>query len=223
MTEPPRAVAFDVIGTLFSLEGLRPRLAACGLPDGALETWFAASLRDLFALAVTGRTAAMTAVLADNLRQLLARNGLRQDGPLVDAVLDGMSELECDAEAPEALALLRSNGMTCAALSNGGQAATQSLLSRAGLDRHIAHVLSIDAVGLPKPRAEVYQAMTARLRLAPASVLMVASHPWDLHGARAAGLATGYLSRGLPWPASLDAPDFTAPNLEALARDICAL
>lgn len=32
-----RAVAFDVLETLFSLEPLRPRLVAAGLPREALE------------------------------------------------------------------------------------------------------------------------------------------------------------------------------------------
>ena len=220
-TQTRHAVVFDVIGTLFSLESQRPRLVACGLPGHVLEAWFAASLRDLFTLGVTGRTAPMRAMLHDNLRQLLSRNDLRQEGPEIDAVLDGMSQLEPDPDAGAALELLRSRGLTCAALSNGSQQATETLLDRAGLSHFFDETLSIDAVGVPKPRAEVYQAMASRLRLDPKSLTMIAAHPWDLHGARAAGLSTGYVSRGLPWPGSLDAPDLTAPRLTELARLIC--
>ena len=214
----PSAVVFDVIGTLFSLESQRDLLIACGLPGHALETWFAASLRDLFALGVTGRTAPMIAVLQDNLEQLLSAHHLRKQGRRVDAVLAGMKRLEPDPEARPTLELLRSLDLPCAALSNGSQQATEALLSRAGLGRFFAAVLSIDAVGLPKPRAEVYQSMAGRLHLDPRTVLMVAAHPWDLHGARAAGLMTGYLSRTLPWPGSLDAPDFAKPGLMDIAR-----
>jgi len=191
----PKAVVFDVIGTLFSLETQRPRLVACGLPGDRLETWFAASLRDLFALGVTGRTAPM----------------------IVDAVLEGMSQLEPDPEARAALAHLRSSGTVCAALSNGSLKATRTLLEQAGLEDVFSQVLSIDTVGLPKPRAEVYRAMTDRLQLKPADVMMAAAHPWDLHGARAAGLSTAFVSHGSPWPGSLDAPDLTAPGLFELA------
>ena len=220
--DQPRAVVFDVIGTLFSLESQRPHLIACGLPGSALETWFAASLRDLFALGVTGRTAPMRAVLGDNLHHLLSLNGLRPDGAHVDAVLDGMSRLDPDPDAGTALGLLHTRGLVCAALSNGSLQATEALLERAGLRRRFAEVLSIDDVGLPKPRAEVYRAMAARLRLDPGALTMVAAHPWDLHGARAAGLSTAYVSRGLPWPSSLDAPDLTAPRLDELAQLVCA-
>ena len=217
----PSAVVFDVIGTLFSLESQRPRLIACGLPGHALEAWFAASLRDLFCLGVTGRTAPMREVLRDNLRRLLAHDRLAEDGADVDAVLDGMSRLDPDPEADTALALLRSSGLVCAALSNGSLRSTEALLDRAGLRHHFAEVLSIDAVGLPKPRPEVYHAMATRLRLDPGSLTMVAAHPWDLHGARAAGLSTAHVSRGLPWPGSLDAPDLAAPGLIELARLVC--
>ncbi len=217
----PRAVVFDVIGTLFSLESQRPRLIACGLPGHALEAWFAASLRDLFCLGVTGRTAPMREVLRDNLRRLLARDRLREDGPHVDAVLDGMSRLDPDPEAGAAIDLLQSNGLVCAALSNGSLQSTEALLDRAGLRHRFTEVLSIDTVGLPKPRAEVYHAMAARLQLAPRLLTMVAAHPWDLHGARAAGLSTAHVLGDLPWPGSLDAPDLAAPSLIELAHLVC--
>lgn len=219
--DQPHAVVFDVIGTLFSLESQRPRLIACGLPGHALEAWFAASLRDLFALGVTGRTAPMRAVLRDNLCRLLSLNHIRQDGSDMDAVLDGMSQLEPDPDAGAALGLLQSYGLVCAALSNGSMQASEALLDRAGLSRFFTEVLSIDVVGMPKPRAEVYHAMAARLRLDPKSLTMIAAHPWDLHGARAAGLSTAHVSHDLPWPSSLDAPDLTASRLTELARLVC--
>ena len=212
-----------MIGTLFSLESQRGRLTAVGLPAHALESWFAASLRDLFALAVTGRTAPMIQVLEDNLHQLLARHHLRQEGPRVQAILAGMGELDPDPEAAAALEQLAGHDLTCAALSNGSQAATERLLERGGIRKYFAQVLSIDLVGLPKPRAEVYRAMAEQLEVEPGAMLMIAAHPWDLHGARAAGLATGFLSRGLPWPTSLDAPDLSEVGLEALAHRVCAL
>jgi 2-haloacid dehalogenase len=214
----PRVVVFDVIGTLFSLESQRPRLMACGLPESALEAWFAAGLRDLFALRVTGRTAPMIKVLKDNLAHLLAKKHPRQDGPRVDTVIEGMSQIEPDPQARSALEILSESGLTCTALSNGNLRATETLLDNAGLHGSFAHVLSIDSIGLPKPRAEVYHVVADALELPPQALLMVAAHPWDLHGARAAGLSTAYVSRGLPWPASLDAPDFTASSLGGIAQ-----
>ncbi|HYV02062.1 MAG TPA: hypothetical protein VEM93_06960 [Actinomycetota bacterium] len=39
-------VAFDVIGTLFTLERPRRRLADRGAPEHSLDLWFAQTLRD---------------------------------------------------------------------------------------------------------------------------------------------------------------------------------
>jgi 2-haloacid dehalogenase len=219
----PFAVVFDVIGTLFSLESQRPRLIACGLPEHALEVWFAASLRDLFALGVTGRAAPMITVLRDNLIQLLSQNHLRHVGTRIDAVLDGMSQLKPEPDARSAFELLASHGIACAALSNGSIEATGALLDGAGLRGFLVQMLSIDSVGLAKPRAEVYRAMAGELKLPPQSVMMIAAHPWDLHGARAAGFSTAFVSRGRPWPASFDGPDLTAPGLADVARLISEL
>lgn len=54
MKHRPHVVAFDVIETTFSLESMRPRLQAAGLPGHLLETWFAQLLRDAFALDASG-------------------------------------------------------------------------------------------------------------------------------------------------------------------------
>lgn len=46
-------VAFDIIGTCFSLE-TRQRLVALGAPKHALQVWFAQTLRNAFALSHAG-------------------------------------------------------------------------------------------------------------------------------------------------------------------------
>src|SRR4051794_41776805 len=54
MTRRPAVVAFDVIGTLMSLEPLRERLTAAGQPAHLLEAWYTSTLRDGMALSATG-------------------------------------------------------------------------------------------------------------------------------------------------------------------------
>ena len=50
---------------------------------------------------------------------------------------------------------------------------------------------------------------------------MVAVHPWDLHGAARAGLATAWLDRtGAPWPEVFTPPTHTAADLPALAAQL---
>ena len=52
-------------------------------------------------------------------------------------------------------------------------------------------------------------------------MLLVAVHPWDIHGAHQAGMRTGWIIRQpAPYPGYFAAPDLQAPDLGALARQI---
>ena len=75
MAARPRIVAFDVIETTFSLESLRPRLSAQGIPGASLETWFARILRDAFALAATDTYAGFRDIAAATLAEVAASTG----------------------------------------------------------------------------------------------------------------------------------------------------
>jgi 2-haloacid dehalogenase len=65
-------------------------------------------------------------------------------------------------------------------------------------------------------------AYAARLCSVPVGqMLLVAAHPWDIHGAREAGMRAGWIvRRQAPYPGYFAAPDFQAPDLGALAGQI---
>ena len=219
----PRAVAFDIIETIFSLQSLRPGLTPLGLPASALEIWFAASLRDAFALAATGRFAPFRAVMADALADLLQRHGVPVMENRIAAFLDGMKTLNAQPDATEALSTLRAADMPIIALSNGAASATETLLDRAGLRPFFRQVLSVEDVGLSKPRGEVYAHAASVLGVAPGDLCLVAAHAWDVHGAKAAGLKTAFVSRGQPFPATMLAPDLIGDELADTAQALVAL
>ncbi len=211
------AVAFDVLGTLFSLEALRGRMVTAGLPAVSLETWFAESLRDAFALAASDAFQPLRAVLDANLDALLQRHGItpgRQSGK--EAILDGLEELEPYPDAAGALAVLRGAGVPILAVSNGSAASTEALLRRAGLHEAMA-VISVDEVGLSKPRREVYLRAARRAGVPPERLALIAAHPWDVHGAKSAGLLAGFVARGRSYPASMTAPDVQGEGLADVA------
>lgn len=209
--------AFDMLGTFFSLESLRPRLTALGAPPHALELWFASALRDFFATSLAGDYAPVRAVLEASLPRTLAELGVdgTAEGP-TDPVLAGLSELEPAPGALEACELLRGKGWTLLALTNGGEDATRSLLERAGLLGHFTAVLSTDAVRVSKPHPRVYAQATSRAEGEP---WMVAAHAWDLQGARRAGMRCAWVSRKEKrWLATFPPPDAQGEDLAAAAR-----
>ena len=90
----PAVVAFDVIETLFSLESLRPRLTAIGLPAHALETWFAQLLRDAFALDCVGNYLPFREIATATLERLLRKASIKYDDKQLAGVIDGFTQLE---------------------------------------------------------------------------------------------------------------------------------
>lgn len=201
--------AFNVIGTLFSLDPVRDEFRAAGTSDATFEGWFAASLRDYFAISHSGGYVPMRAVLEDHL-----------DEKLRPAVMAAMSRLEPAPGALEACELLDDAGWRLLTLTNSSEEMTTSLLDAAGLADRFHAVLSCDSIRKSKPHADVY-ALAKQAAVGP--LWMIASHPWDLGGAAAAGLRTAWVQReGATWPSYLGTPDLKAGEIGELARSIRA-
>lgn len=219
----PKAVAFDVIGTLFPLEPLRAPVVALGLPPEGLEGWFAAGCRDAFAMAAVGDFAPFSTVLDAALEVVLAKQGLEASARDRKALVKRLETLDARQGAREAMTILTEAGIAVVALSNGAKSSTETLLERAGLDDLVAQVVSVDEVKLAKPRVEVYRHAAEKVGLRPAELALVAAHPWDIHGAAAAGLVTAFLSADRPVSQALRKPDLQAETLPALAEKLTAL
>jgi FMN phosphatase YigB (HAD superfamily) len=100
------------------------------------------------------------------------------------------------------------------------------ILEESGLARHLAAIAISDAVGLRKPRREIFEAVLEGLGVPPQQALHVGdSLRADVEGAAALGMRTAWLTRRVKDPrASLEAyggpaPDHTIGDLEEL-RDL---
>ena len=214
VTEHPQAVAFDVVETLFSLEPVRRRLQSIGLPGAALECWFSGFLRDAVALSAAGPYTPFRPVAAGSLAVFLGRHGVDPSDETVDGVLAGFGELDAHPDVRPALERLRDRSIPAVALSNGAADATASLLARAGLEPLVERVFSIDEVRRWKPFPEPYLHAAAQLGLRPGQLAMVAVHAWDVHGAKRAGLVTGWASRlEGRWHPAMVPPDVVGASL----------
>jgi 2-haloacid dehalogenase len=222
--ERPKVVAFDIIGTTFSMEPLRPRLEELGLPGYVLERLYAETLRDAMALAAAGGFAPFITVMKSALRQLLAEHELTATEAELSETLGLMKALPPHPDAPKAFEILRGAGIRILALSNGAASATHALFDRAGMTGLVDQILSVDDVKLSKPRPEVYLYAVEQARVQPGEAMLVATHPWDVNGAKAAGLLGGYVCRGRPYPDTvMTAPDVEGDTLLEVARAIVAM
>ncbi len=208
---PPQAVAFDVNETLTDLSALGGLFDGFGLGENALAWWFAALLRDGLALAAAGDAGSFPDLAVVALEEVFAACGREVPAGAAEDLLQAFREVPVHPDVAPALKRLAEAGVPAFALTNGGVAAAELILERAGVRFMFADVLSVDAVAHWKPRPEPYE-YAAQVAGVPRSRLaMVAVHPWDLHGAAAAGLVTGWARRGRrSFP-----PVFRRPTVEA--------
>ncbi len=113
----------------------------------------------------------------------------------IDAVLDAFRRLPPHEDVAPALAILGEARVPAVAFSNGGRDSTDKLLEATGLDGHFAHVIGVEGAGAWKPHRSAYRHAADELGLPPGEIALVAVHSWDIHGARRAGLVTGWCSR----------------------------
>jgi len=221
MSRRPVVVAFDVIETLMSLEPLRARLTDTGQPPGLLEAWYTRTLRDGMALSATGDYAGFTEVADAALRGLTHYTISDEQ---VAHVMAGFDELPAFPDALPALQRLTEAGLRVACLTNGSASLTSSFVDRAGLGSMVDRVISVGEVYRWKPAGVVYRYATEVMGTSPERMALVAAHDWDCHGAKRAGLTTGWVSRksggfGAPFAP----PDVTGEDLTEVADRLLAL
>lgn len=211
--------AFDVIGTLFSLERARDELIAVGAPATALELWFAESLRDYFALSHSGGYAPMAEIMAAALSRMLARDGSAGAGDAIGRVMAAMRELDPAPGAHEGVEELSDAGWSVLALTNGSEELARGLLERAGLAGHFAAVRSCDSIGVSKPDPRVYA--MAREEAGDEHLWLIAAHAWDVAGAMRAGLRGAWVAaKEGEFLSAYPGPDVRGHDIAAVAHAI---
>ena len=221
VTYRPAVVAFDMIDTLMSLEPLRERLTEAAQPPYLLEAWYTRTLRDGMALSATGDYAPFSDVAESALRGL---TGYSISDEQVAQVMAGFSELPAFPDAVSAVSSVTEAGLRVACLTNGTAFLASSFVNRTGLGSLVDRVISVGEVYRWKPAGVVYLYAAEVLNTPPERLALIAAHDWDCHGAKRAGLTTGWVSRkpgafGAPFAP----PDVAGKNLIEVVDKLLAL
>lgn len=223
MTARPALLLFDVNETLSDLSQLVPRFETLELPSHLMTTWFSNILRDGFALAASGAYGTFAELAESAAIALLTMHdhGKKDIEEAAEYLVTGLSELPLHHDVRPALERLRANGIRVVTLTNGSRSTALALLERAGLAELVEDNLSVEEVGHWKPARAAYHYAATRCGVEPAQIMMVAAHPWDIDGAKRAGLAGAWVNRTqLPYPRPLLEPDLSAPSLVSIAEAV---
>ena len=218
---PPRLLVLDVNETLSDLRPLHDRFEEVGLPGHLAVPWFLGTLRDGMAFTVTGDNPAFADLGRDSFRALAAP---RPDAPAdldaaAERVLRGFLDLPLHPDVAPGLTTLSRNGFRLVTFSVGSASVAQGLLERTGLEDVVERVLSCADAPAWKPSLDAYGWALGCCGVDAAEAMMVAVHPWDLHGAGRAGMRTAYVDRtGIPYPPTMRPPDLTVSSFTELAE-----
>jgi len=226
MAGRPSVVVFDVNETLSDMTPQRSRFEEVGAPGHLLDTWFAATLRDGFAVTAAGGYAEFAVVARAALRVVLSRvDGLH--GPLDAAashVLDGFGELAVHPDVPDGMRMLHQAGVRLVTLTKGSADLAEGTFARADVLDLLERRMSVSEPRRWKPAPEAYRFAAHVCGVPIGQTALVAVHPWDVDGANRAGMTTGWIDRaGSPYPDSFLPADVTGPDLPAVAAALLAL
>lgn len=196
-----RALVFDVFGTLVDWRtGIAEAFRASGVPGDPEE--FADDWR--------GRLVPILGEVNDGSRpwgdfdelhhvtldDLLTERNADLSAERRASLVAAWHRLDPWPDVREGLQRLRAKSVV-ATLSNGHVALLVDL-ARHG-DLRFDCMFSAELASAYKPDPEIYLAPARWLHIQPAELMLVASHPWDLAGARRAGLRTALVDRPLEY------------------------
>jgi 2-haloacid dehalogenase len=223
---PPKALAFDVFGTVVDWHGgVMQEAAALANKLGVQGDWaaFAGAWRAGYAPAMDKvRRSELPWSTIDVLHrfildQIIDQHGLGRASEADRQHLNrAWHRLTPWPDVLPGLARLKRR-FTITPLSNGNFSLLTNMAKHGGLPWDC--VISAELFGHYKPDPEAYLGCARLLDIAPADLMLVAAHPSDLRGARACGLRTAYVRRPLEHGPSTVLPAYVDGEFDWVAND----
>ena len=219
-----KTVFFDVNETLTDLRFLDPQMAELGLSPADRDLWFCTVLRDAFALTATNISASFVDVGTDTLAQMIRSKGRNADASAIRGAVMAMAKLPAHQDVEKGFRTAHAAGLSLFTLSNGSSAAAEHVLDQLGIRGLVSGCLSVAGQALWKPSKQAYEFGLSGAGVTAAQSVLVAVHPWDVHGARQAGMHAVWVNRdGASYPSYFTSPSAEIPSLIDLADQVLGL
>ncbi|KAI1346715.1 haloacid dehalogenase [Xylaria sp. FL0043] len=228
-------IAFDLYGTLLSTESIADELAKIFGEDKAQSLaalWRRYQLEYTWRINSMGRYRTFSEITRSALAHAVAEHGLTLVAPDVEKLMAAYDALHVFPEIPVAMQILEENkdALDAYVFSNGtddmvGNSVRTSpeLGPYADLFRSLITVDSLKCFK-PDPRTYAHLVEQSGKKGHPADVWVVSANPFDVVGAKAAGLKTAFIDRqGRGWIDRLDEmhmPSLIAGSVEQAIRFI---
>ncbi|KAI0880846.1 haloacid dehalogenase [Annulohypoxylon maeteangense] len=226
---PKTIIAFDLYGTLLSTESIADELAKIYGQDQAKSLaalWRRYQLEYTWRINSMGEYKTFGEITRNALHHAVAEHGLTLAPENTDALMRSYDALHVFPEIPSALKLLEENGDSVEAyvFSNGtGEMVGNSIKTSPDLGPHSGRfksLITVDDIKCFKPDRRSYNHLLEHVgkQEDKGDVWLVSANPFDIVGARAAGLKASFIDRsGKGWIDRLD--EKRAPSVIASGVD----
>ena len=194
---PPRAVLFDVYGTLLDVYSvaLRAEQMFPGAGERLARAWRDKQIEYSRLVSMSGRYRPFWQLTRDALQVTAAALRLPLDAAGEDSLMNEYRHLSAFPENRAVLLALADRGVRIGVLSNGDPDMLDVTLRSAGLVELIDPILSAHATRRYKTDPAAYALGPQALGLAASEILFVSSNCWDAIGATWYGYATLWINR----------------------------
>jgi len=188
--------AFDIYGTLFDMRTVLPVLkAGVKEPEEFYRLWRFKLVHYIAITSAIGKFVDLP-ILRENAYDFCVKElGTDSSERVKKDFLDASLYLDPFKDVRPGLERLQQAGIKVVALSTGIKQDLQAMFARAKMQDCFDEIITNKEAGIYKPHTRSYLYAAERLGTAPSNMWMVAAHPWDLIGARSAGLVPAWLRR----------------------------
>jgi 2-haloacid dehalogenase len=189
---------FDAYGTLYDIQSVATvtEEAFPGHGDIITQLWRIKQLEYTWLRSLMNRYEDFSAVTRHSLAYTLRLLGLRCHDAVLDRIMGKYLDLDLYPGVRSTLEALK--GYRLAILSNGSPDMLDALTRNTSLDQLLEATISVDRAKTFKPRPEAYALIQSGLGVNPSEVMFVSSNPWDVAGAKSAGLNVTWIERVPP-------------------------
>ena len=190
-----KAVFFDMNETLLNLSVLKKEFDKYFDDQYAIKYWFTKLLHSSTIMGIMDEYKNFGELADVALENLFFENNIPLSHETKTQILGAFRKLPAYNDVRPALTLLKKHNIRVVAISNSSLEMIKEQLTNAGIIDLFDSYYSVDAVKKYKPFQDIYLYTANKEALPVQDVIMVATHDWDLFGAKKAGLATAFIQR----------------------------
>ncbi len=192
------ALAFDMYGTLVDPLRIWTQLEQ-HLPKGnavrAAEIWRQKQLEYTFRLTVMEQYEDFEQVTRKALDYALAAVGGQLTEEQKQQLMTQYNDLAPFPDVQRGLEQLQTKGHTMLVFSNGSPSMLSAIMQAAHLEPYFQGFVSIDEIKMYKPSPKAYQLVANRLQRPIGEIRLISSNPFDVLGAKNAGMQATWVNR----------------------------